>query len=167
MTAQMLDPRLWTRSSQGLTATIPSFPGGILPSSIDKTMSSHFGPYTLLLVGVYTDDEGVPFEGRNVTVQEMDAFAAQGQWQFFISSDALTPGIEAAPDRYNLPLLATNGLINVQYGRTQKGQPQPAWLGCVNRVRNSVSGQVVHHAEYERIFRTLQRELLLASRGTR
>lgn len=168
MTSQptVLNPGQWHRAGRGTRRELP----GLNPQDVAAVLSElpvAWGPY--LLVSQELVKVGKKYEPltRPVSPAELDVAAEQGEWQFFVVSETLSPGLVAALPHLSTADLATNGAINLQYRPGSKDDDEPSSLGHVPVVRTA-AGEEVRFEEYAQIFDTavkLARKLTRARRN--
>lgn len=156
-------PVEWRREGRGLTTEVMNLTADRLRAGIDGLPQGGL-PFELLAVEKRSTVNGFVDDVRVVDLVELEERSAAGDWNYFLWSRALTPKLApwlltGPPVGQVAPVLAINGLINVQYRRKLKGKELPTRIGCVNRIVSG-RGEVFRHAEYEVAYRALTRRLV-------
>lgn len=162
----LVQPGKWHREGRGLTAEVEGLTAASVVHAIG-TLPEAWAPYCLLALTNRKEGRDYVQVVRGSEAGRVDEERAEGQWYYFLWSPSLTPAlIEALEPEYvdarAGAVLSLNGLVNTQYRPPRQGQELPTRMGCVDKVR-SEAGDVVHHSEYEKIYRTLLRSLRKAA----
>lgn len=162
MTSELLEPGVWRRDGRGLTAEFEALSAARLKAALDG-LPHGCEQFGVLAVEKRLASSGYVDEIYLVDPLEVDERAAAGMWNYFLWSQTLTPGlarwVSAGPPVDLVgPVLAVNGLVNLQYRRRLKGMERPTRVGCVNKVI-STRGDLVRHQLYESAYRELARRL--------
>jgi hypothetical protein len=168
MTAgSLVYPGEWQRGGRGLTAEIE----GLTADAVEREISAlpeAWAPYRLLAVTKRKESKHYVEVVRVAEAGQLDERRSEdGQWNYFLWSPSLTPELNEPleteyVDTRAAGVLSLNGLIGIQYRPQRKGRELPTGIGCVHKIR-SEAGEVVHHSEYEKIYRSLLRSLRKAS----
>ncbi len=129
-----------------------------------------FAPYTLVSTNMV--QQGKSFVERTSPDQvdrflELKGEGKDSVTEFWIWSQSLTPDLELKSHATVTRQLAFNGLIRLSHGRrltdyTLPERPIAVWpsdLVMVDRVLNSLTGELRHYDDYLRIYRALVRKM--------
>ena len=162
MTSELLEPGVWRRDGRGLAAEFKDLSATRLKAALD-CLPEGCEQFAVIAVEKHLALGGYVDEIHLVDPLELDERATAGMWNYFLWSRTLTPGLDPwmstgpAVDLVG-PVLAVNGLINLQYRQRLKGVEQPTRVGCVSKVV-STRGDSVRHQRYETAYRKLVRRL--------
>lgn len=155
-------PGEWWREERGLGVEV----AGLTADAVECAISSlpeAWAPYRLLADTKRKEGEHYVEVVRVAEAGQLDDRTAEGQWNYFLWSPSLTPELIKPLERKYVDtraagVLPLNGLVNIQYRPQMKGRELPTGIGCVHKIR-SEGGEVVHHSEYEKVYRSLLRSL--------
>lgn len=152
---EVLDPDQWLRQGPGKVVE-----SDLLPMEVASLLEGCAqGDASWRLISVQMVRCGSAFQERAETIafRDLPASVSEGFWQYFLWVPALSPWIAQRGDLHlTIPLLSTNGLVNIQCGRRSRIGAAKTLFGLVDRVRNRRTGESVRHVGYGNIFNRLR-----------
>lgn len=147
---EILSPEIWDRAGRGRRREFPALRaeeiGGLLAA-----LPGDLGPYRLVMHKLVPGQGRYVSDTRQVDPARLAELVAEGQWNYFIVSERLSPGIVAKLPDVDSPTLFLNGAINLQIGlRDRLGLKAPS-LGIVNKVATRADESRTHD-EYNKIY---------------
>lgn len=146
----MLETGSWARLTRGRRRTIADLTQDDVATLLSE-LPDAWAPYTLVTCQLVQVDGKYEAHTRSIDVSELDELAENGEWQFFIVSESLSPWLSAELPSISAASLATNGCILLQYGRYRQGVKEPASFGHVPVVGNQ-DGETFRFDEYTQVF---------------
>lgn len=159
----LVAPGNWYREGRGLTTAVEGLTAQSVELAIDA-LPTQWAPYRLLAASKMKQGKHYVDIVQEADVSQLDTRRdADGQWDYFLWSPSITPGLARllAPeyvDSRAADVLSLNGLVNIQYRPQSRRREEPTRVGCVHKVRSD-EGELILHAEYERVYRALLRSL--------
>ena len=77
------------------------------------------------------------------------------RYEFWIHSEALTPGLSFEFGSRMCALCALNGLVLIQHGFLHRGRKDASRIAVVDTIRDSETMEIKHHRDYDQVFRSL------------
>jgi hypothetical protein len=154
------DVERWQRMGRG--RTLQFFATDDEVQSWLSSLPERYEPY--LLMGVdkvragsnYVD---LPFHCRIEEFLECSKAGDGNRWEFWILSEAITPGLVALHQGRLGVLYSYSGLVRLVHGLTLRDCRDASSIGIVDKVINLDTGEVRQHAEYLEIFNTLRKTI--------
>jgi len=119
-----------------------------------------FAPYSIFGTFLVKAGKFYKHDYLSGPITDFPLFRARGIWQFFIQSQVLSSELLITPGSNIDHLCVANGLINLQQGSLAKSLPNETHIGLVDKVRNTVTGELRQHADYLKIFNAIKRAVL-------
>jgi hypothetical protein len=157
-----LNPHVWIRYGRGKGVHFRANDDDIV-RALTSGLPQGYAPYVLLATSLRKVGNKYESNCEVTNFDDIPRFRQEGVWNYFLGSLRLT----ALPNFDQLDSagrwLATNGLINLQHGRTGKKGLEPSSVGIVDKVRNTESGEIRTHSDYLKIYKGLAK--LIRSEG--
>jgi hypothetical protein len=157
-----LEPGEWVRHGRGRDWQF-QLPTEQIVETLQKTAAA-FGEELGLLVCSRTHRGKESFSVYSS--QRLASLTVEGPWQYFLRLPSVTPAIPAPEPLMGVgwpAIFAINGLVLLHHpdpGR--RTDPPPSSIGVTHRVVSKRTGERREHDEYDRLFKTLKRNLQAA-----
>ncbi|OQW92274.1 MAG: hypothetical protein BWK78_02175 [Thiotrichaceae bacterium IS1] len=155
MSSIISETQQWLREGRGKTFQFFATSEEMV-EILGTALPVQFAPYSIF--GTFLVKEGKFYKHDYLSgpITDFPLFRARGIWQFFIQSQVLSSELLITPGSNIDHLCVANGLINLQQGSLAKSLPNETHIGLVDKVRNTVTGELRQHADYLKIFNAIK-----------
>lgn len=155
MSPIILETHQWLREGRGKTfqcfATAEE-----LVEILSMALPVQFAPYSLLGTCLVKEGKTYQHDYLSGSISDFPLLRARGIQQFFIRSQVLSGELLITHGSNLDHLCVANGLINLQQGSLAKSLPNETHIGLVDKVRNTLTGELRQHADYLKIFNAIK-----------
>lgn len=120
-------------------------------SVLRGVLPKEYEPYLLVNVNLVKQGKVYVEKATTHAIEELVQIATPKNWDFFILSRAISGDVDPSQATRPGPFCSLNGMLNLQH-RGASGS-----LGIVGKVSNELTGEVVEHVEYMKVYNALLR----------